>query len=359
MEQTVYEKLADVLDSLPNGFPRSESGVELDLLKKIFRPDEAELFCSLKLKKETAAQVAARTGHNPEELDKKLTSMWARGLVECDPSGKEKKYNLVPWILGIYELQLHNMDEEFARLHARYIKSVGPYFLLHKPQMMQVVPIEQQISTAGTAMPYERVSSIISKCRSFAVNECICKKQTAMLNRGCDKPGEVCLALSEHPDYFNDHPHAERIIDKEEALAILKMAEEAGLVHMTANIQEGHYFLCNCCGCCCVQLIAARFGMKDTVNSHYYATIDPSLCKNCGTCADTRCQVKAIEPVDNYMSIQEEKCIGCGLCVSTCPENAISLIRREEAKQSPPPLDEMEWYREKARAQGIDISDYE
>lgn len=56
MEQTVYEKLADVLDSLPNGFPRSESGVELDLLKKIFRPDEAELFCSLKLKKETAAQ---------------------------------------------------------------------------------------------------------------------------------------------------------------------------------------------------------------------------------------------------------------------------------------------------------------
>jgi len=34
MEQTVYEKLADVLDSLPNGFPRSESGVELDLLKK-------------------------------------------------------------------------------------------------------------------------------------------------------------------------------------------------------------------------------------------------------------------------------------------------------------------------------------
>lgn len=99
--------------------------------------------------------------------------------------------------------------------------------------------------------------------------------------------------------------------------------------------------------------------MEDTVNSHYFARIDPNLCKNCGTCADIRCQIKAIEPVDNYMSIQEEKCIGCGLCVSTCPENAISLIRREEAKQSAPPLDEMEWYREKARAQVIDISDYE
>jgi len=359
MEQTVYEKLADVLDSLPNGFPRSESGVELDLLKKIFRPDEAGLFCSLKLKKETAAYVAARTGHDPEELDKKLTEMWHRGLVECDPSGEEKKYNLVPWILGIYELQLHNMDEEFARLHAKYIKSVGPYFLSHQPQMMQVVPIEQEISSAGVAMPYERVSSIIESCQSFAVNECICKIQTSMLNRGCEKPREVCIALSKHPGYFNDHPHAGRVITREEAHDILKMAEEAGLVHMTANIREGHYFLCNCCGCCCVQLIAARFGMKGTVNAHYYASIDPSLCQNCGTCSDTRCQVNAIEMLQDVKTIHEDRCIGCGLCVSTCPNGAITLIRRDDQKQSIPPADEMDWYRQKAREQGKDITSYE
>ena len=47
MSDEVYYKLAEVLDSLPNGFPATESGVEIRLLKKIFQPDEAELFCDL------------------------------------------------------------------------------------------------------------------------------------------------------------------------------------------------------------------------------------------------------------------------------------------------------------------------
>ncbi|MDY6823019.1 MAG: hypothetical protein SWH68_04355 [Thermodesulfobacteriota bacterium] len=47
---TVYERLADVLDTLPNGFPRTDSGVEMKILEKAFATDEADLFCELRLR---------------------------------------------------------------------------------------------------------------------------------------------------------------------------------------------------------------------------------------------------------------------------------------------------------------------
>ncbi|MBI5895261.1 MAG: 4Fe-4S ferredoxin, partial [Desulfobacterales bacterium] len=58
MAAPVYHKLAQALDAMPNGFPSTESGVELRLLEKIFTPEEADLFCDLKLKFETPEQVA-------------------------------------------------------------------------------------------------------------------------------------------------------------------------------------------------------------------------------------------------------------------------------------------------------------
>ena len=48
MSDDVYYRLAKVLDTLPNGFPSTDSGVEIKLLKKVFTPEEADLFCDLK-----------------------------------------------------------------------------------------------------------------------------------------------------------------------------------------------------------------------------------------------------------------------------------------------------------------------
>jgi Na+-translocating ferredoxin:NAD+ oxidoreductase subunit B len=224
--------------------------------------------------------------------------------------------------------------------------------------MMQVLPIEKELVPGNNPTPYEQVSEIISQSASFAVNDCVCKKQMSFLDRPCDKPREVCLAISDKPDYFHDHPLVKRVITREEALDILKTAEDAGLVHMTTNTRHGQFFICNCCGCCCVQLMAARFGLPDTVNAHYYAQIDESLCKNCGTCSGKRCPIKAIDAVENARRVNTARCIGCGLCASACPNKAISLVRKAASAQVEPPEDEMDWYRAKARAQGLDISRY-
>ncbi|MBI5968585.1 MAG: hypothetical protein HY882_12115 [Deltaproteobacteria bacterium] len=102
MSNEVYQKVAEVLNTLPNGFPPTESGVEIKLLKKVFEPDEAELFCKLKLNYETAEQIARRSAIPAEGLSEKLESMWGRGQIESREEGGKRVFRLAPWVVGIY-----------------------------------------------------------------------------------------------------------------------------------------------------------------------------------------------------------------------------------------------------------------
>ncbi len=360
MGDEIYHKLAKVLDTLPNGFPSSESGVEIKILKKIFDPEQAELFCELKLTFETPEQIAERTGRPLEGLEEMLKTMWERGQVFGVMFGNMKLFKMVPWAFGIYEFQLPHLDRELAEMCDEYMEVYGQQFLENQPQFMQVIPIEREIQAKHEALTYERVSSIIEGGHSFLVNECICKKEQGLLENRCEKPLEVCLAIAPVPGVFDDSPvgHA---ISKEEAYELLRKSEEAGLVHLTWNVQSGHFFICNCCGCCCGPLRGINelgIPASKVVNSYYYAEIDPDTCEACGTCADERCQVNAIEEGEDAYLVIKEKCIGCGLCISTCPAEAIQLIRKQPEEMVSPPSDEMAWYEERGRQRGVDFSDY-
>ncbi|MCP4218381.1 MAG: 4Fe-4S ferredoxin, partial [bacterium] len=58
----IYKKLAEKLDGIPNGYPPTESGVELEILAKLFTPEEAEAACLLSLEPCPADTVAAALG---------------------------------------------------------------------------------------------------------------------------------------------------------------------------------------------------------------------------------------------------------------------------------------------------------
>lgn len=360
MEDTVYKKLAKVLDTLPNGFPETDSGLEIKLLKRIFDPDQAELFCDLRLTFETTQQIAERTGHSAEELEEKLDGMRSRGQIQSIQMGDVKIYRILPWLFGIWEMQRPHLDRDMVEMFEEYHPVFSRQFFTEKPQQFQIIPIEEEITSQQEALPYERVSSIIENSQSFAVFDCICKKEKHLLDEGCDKPMEVCTAYAPIPGVFDDLPHL-RAISKEEAKAILRKAEDAALVHLTHNTATGHFYICNCCGCCCGVLAAINdlgLAAGDVVNSHYYAEIDPELCAICGTCAEERCQVKAIEEGEEAYSVIKERCIGCGLCISTCPSEAIQLIRKSAEEIVTPPADETAWFDERARQRGIDYSAY-
>ena len=358
MSDEVYRKVARVLDTLPNGFPATETGVEIKILKKIFTPEEAEIFCDLRLSYESAADIARRTGREPEVLEKQLTSMWQRG--ECGSTERNgvRHFRLLPWVIGLFEFHKDRMDREFAELCQEYGMHFGAQLIQYGPRIMRVIPVEKEIATRQEALPYNRVSHIIEQGKKFTVTDCICKKEQGILDNPCQKPVDVCLGI--HFDEASLGSADSRTISREEALDILDKAEEAGLVHLTTNTQTENYFICNCCGCCCGVLRAINLLETNVMtDSHYFARIDPDECTACGVCADERCQVGAIKQDDegNYQ-VQLERCIGCGLCVSTCPVEAVQLVRKPEEELVVPVMDETAWMDERARQRGVDYSSY-
>ena len=358
MSDDVYHRLARVLDTLPNGFPATESGIEIQLLKKIFRPKDVDLFCDLRLNWETAQQIAERTGRSLAGLEDHLAEMQQRGQIFGVDVGGVKIFKMIPWAFGIYEFQLDRMDRELAEMCEAYAKFYGDQFFKNQPQLMQVVPVEKEIQATHEALPYEKVSSIIETGKSFHIQDCICKKEQGLLDNPCNRPLEVCLAIAPIEGVFDDRRNG-RILSRQEAYALIDKCEEDALVHLTWNVKSGHFFICNCCGCCCGVLRSINeWGISNAVNSYYLAEIDPEACAACGTCADERCQVKAIAEGEDAYSVIKEKCIGCGLCVSTCPSEAIQMVRKQPEEIVPPPNDEMDWYEKRGNLRGVDFSKY-
>ncbi|MCP4753419.1 MAG: 4Fe-4S ferredoxin, partial [Proteobacteria bacterium] len=250
MNDSIYHKVANVLDTLPPGFPSTESGVEIKILKRIFRPDEAELFCSLRMTFESAATISRRTSRPLEGLENKLNQMFSRGQIRRINIGEEKRFCLVPWASGLYELQLDNMDEELAAWIAEYGPSVGLPTLTFKPQIWQSLPIEKEIPGSQTVLPHQQVSAIIENGKEFWARECVCKKVRGLNGTPCKKPIEVCLAIDRFPHIMGENNISSgRKITKEEAYELLDLCEAEGLVHMTHNTESEHNVICNCCGC--------------------------------------------------------------------------------------------------------------
>ena len=360
MSDEIYHKLAKVLDTLPNGFPATPSGVEIKILKKIFTPAQADLFCDLRLTFETPQQVAERTGRPVEDLDRQLTDMGKAGQLFCIDFGEIRVFKILPWIFGIYEFQLGRLDKELVLLVEEYAPFYGQQFFSQTPQLMRTLPVEKELSGQQEVISYDKVSDVIEQNQSFLVNDCVCKKEKALLGHPCDRPVQVCLAMAPVAGVFDNHPMG-RVITKQEAHDLMKMSEEAGLVHLTYNVQGGGFYICNCCKCCCGVLRSIHeLGIPAplVINSSYYAEIDAEKCRSCGLCSDERCQVSAIEEGDDAHRVIRERCIGCGLCVSTCPSEAIRLVHKEPDQIMRPPLNEDAWFEERGRMRGVDFSRY-
>ena len=348
----VYERLAKHLDNLPAGFPATDSGVEIRILKRLFTPEEAEAALALTMFPESAKSIAKRLEKNTTATEKLFYSMSQKGLI--GRAGKEKnKYIAANFIIGIWEYNVDNLTEKLIHDANEYIpKIMERIWSKQKTQQLRVIPVSKSISAEMNIMPYEKAESIIKKQSKIVVAPCICRKEQNMVGHGCDRPMETCLMLGSMAFYYEQNGIG-RNVSQDEAQEILNKGIETGLVLQPSNSQRPEV-ICMCCGCCCLVLknLNKMNEPAKIAYTNYYSTVREERCTICGNCEDI-CQMGAISMEDESAVISLARCIGCGLCFSRCEFDAITLHKKEESEKYTIPANTIEQYMTIAQERGL------
>lgn len=355
MSDTVYYRLRELLDQYALGFPQTDSGVEIDILKYLFNENEAALFADLTAQLESPTEVARRTGRSVNEIAEQLAIMADKGLVFRKQENGGYRYSAIPFIHGLLEFQINSMDERLIRLVGRYIKEkYHDNLSTGSKSFMRTIPVHKSVASEKLIAPYNDAKNILREANLIVVTSCACRTQAALVGKGCQAPKNVCFMFGPMGQYYLDN-HLGRQVRLEEALNILQNAHDAGLVTQPATAKKP-FTMCNCCGCCCgfLRTINNFPNPADYVLSDYTASVLPDVCSGCGTCTE-RCQTRAIRLDDTgFAKINPHRCIGCGLCVTTCPEQAIELQQKPKIEQIAPPADTAEQMVQLAQKRGKD-----
>lgn len=351
MDETPYLQLAERLHALPNGFPPAPDSSHLRLLARLFSPEEAALAARLRPELETPEQLAARLGQDAAVLRTQLKQMYRRGLIKAGPAGASLGFGLMPFVVGIYEMQAATIDAELAALFEQYYRQAFVQELRVLPSVHRVIPVNEAVPLDLEVRPYESASDIVANCQSWGVLDCICRKQKQLIGEGCSHPLDVCMVMSIRPGAFDRAP-AVKALTQAEAMQTLQRAAQAGLVHSVSNHQQELWYICNCCTCSCGILRGqAELGLADVIaRSAFVNEVDSNLCMACGECVQ-RCQFNAIT-LGTHLVIESRRCTGCGVCVIACPEGALHLVLRPEAERPIPPTNEAEWGEQRLHSRG-------
>lgn len=348
----VYEKLAKHLDSLPASYPSTDSGVELRILKRLFNPEEAQAAMALTMLPESAGSIAKKMDKNESNIEKFLYDMSKKGLIYRFGQ-EQKKYMAANFVVGIWEFNVNNLDEELIHDVNEYLSQIWEKnWATQKTQQLRVVPISKSIPAEMNIMPYEKAENIIKEQSKILVAPCICRKEQQMVGHGCDKPLETCLILGTGALFYEENGIG-HFISQEEALKILDRSLEAGLVLQPSNSQDPSV-LCMCCGCCC--LVLKNLNTMDepakVACTNFYVTVSEDDCTGCGDC-ESICQMGAVTLKDELAVVNLARCLGCGLCVAKCEFDAATLVAKEESEQYAIPATVVDQYINIAQERGL------
>jgi len=347
---SVYHKLAKYLDDMPAGFPSTENGVELRILKRFFTPDEAELALHVTLIPEEARIIARRAKISSEEAESRLHEMSVKGLIYRITSAKTPAtYMSNQLVIGIWEFHVNDLDPQLIADMDEYM----PVLMKDawKVPQLRTIPVDQSITPKTEISTYEKAEDLIRKHKKIAVAPCICRREKNMVDEGCNAPEETCMVFGKAADYYLGNGLA-REIDHQEALDIMRNANDAGLVIQPSNSQKAAN-ICFCCGCCCGVLRNLKKYPKpvELISSPFQVRTDEDLCDGCSICID-RCPMDALSLIQFKSSVDLERCIGCGLCVTTCPTESLQLVRKPEKEQPIVPKTNVQNYINLGRKRG-------
>jgi len=342
MNDEVYYKLRKHLDTMPAGFPATESGAEIKILKKFFTLREAEIALSVKGKPEKAEIIAERSGIKTEEAAALIESMAKKGNLFriVTPSGP--RYMLPNFIMGMYEWHVNEVDREIAEYADDIYDALAEKHWTDKEtKQFRIVPVNRAVDGRSHVKSYDRILELVKDKTPYAAAPCICRVEQKEKGKDVTRPIETCLTFGTAAQYYIQNGIGKELTENELHLK-LQECEEANLVPLSTNAQN----IINMCMCdkeSCQFMRYLRKFEKPALQVHasYFAVIDEKTCIGCGRCL-SKCQIDAIcqsgvktAKGKDILSVNRDRCIGCGLCVNACPENSIKMTEREDASEVP------------------------
>jgi Na+-translocating ferredoxin:NAD+ oxidoreductase RNF subunit RnfB len=348
-----YVELVERLNRFPQGAPPSDTLYKI--LQILFSEREAQLVALLPIKPFSAKKASEVWEMNLPETRKVLDQLASRAiLVDVEQNG-ETIYTVPPPMAGFFEFsmmrlrgdidqkvlgelfyQYMNVEDEFIRaLFANGETQLGRTFV-HEPALTP--------DNSLYVLDYERASEVIRTASHRGIGVCYCRHKMKHVGRACGAPMDICMTFNSTAESLirADYAHA---VDIAEGIDLLQQAYEKNLVQFGENVRQGVNFICNCCGCCCEAMIAARkFGILHPIHTtNFLPVIDEVQCNGCGKCVSA-CPVEAMTLVSandpNHPKIKKAKlnaeiCLGCGVCVRNCSKNSLSLKERPQRVITP------------------------
>ena len=300
-----------------------ENAPEYCCMAGILTDEEADVAIAAGLRKErTAAYLARKVGKTVQEVQPLLDNLVYYGIFRRSHNETlgEDTYYMQIFAPGILEMMV-NQEEllethpEVGRAFEEYTRNLAANMGAMIPDgygLMRVIPVESALEGIPGVNEFERISHYLDKYDRFSVSPCSCRASRTSIGDGCGHLDEdMCIQMGKGAEHYIRSGRAKEIT-REQALEIIKRAEENGLMHDMVNIEEPgeSAAICNCCACACFGLrVGLMYGARDAIRSNYVAEVD------------------------------EAKCVACGQCVETCPGNALKLGQKlcstEDLTQEP------------------------
>jgi len=351
--KTSYSNLVDRLNRFPQGAPPSE--LLNKILKVLFSDKEAQLVSLLPIKPFTAEKASRIWKMDLNSTQKILDTLADRAiLVDMEQNGTQE-YSLPPPMAGFFEFSMMRVrpdidQKTLSELFYQYLNVeedfIRELFTKGETQLGRTFVNEPALSAENAlhVLDYERASEIIKTATHIGVGMCYCRHKMEHLGKACKAPMDICMTFNSTAASLTKHGHARRI-DTAECLDLLGQAYDHNLVQFGENVRESVNFICNCCGCCCEAMIAARrFAILNPVHTtNFVPEIKLEKCNGCGKCVNV-CPVEAMtlvsandphRPHRKKAVLNEERCLGCGVCVRSCSEKSIILKSRDKRVLTP------------------------
>jgi len=346
MNDAVYQRLGETMAKRGRG--GTVTVPEYDrMLRVLFTPEEAEVNNAMPPGVFTPDVIAAQTGINIADVTAILEGMADKGLCLSFVRKGIRLYNGPPLMPGIFEFQFMRgaktpRDYEIARAINSYRKAAAvatPVPTRAAYPGARVIPVRRVVKAEVAVQTYDQVMAYIESSDPIAVTTCYCRHEALLIDEKdvCGMPMDVCMQFRTSAEYLIER-RIGRKVSKDEAMDVMRRAEEAGLVHACVNTQRLD-FICNCCACHCAILQGVLRNPKpaEAILHAFEPVFEEEKCILCGICVD-RCPTKALTMgTANVPDWNKERCIGCAVCASGCQEEVITMVERAGA--APPPAD--------------------